>query len=162
VELQLNRARDRRNWRDENQARQSRQTRAERAAHTRPRGTTDREGKVSLRYPVVAFPEHGELTGKLIFNVVHREFSTLRIQGFDVDGLDNPIRMKRGIPLEVSGYFGRDRQLVTELVPNVSQEGARLEDWENDGNGKLRYHKLSPGGHVVQLMKAADSIGRAN
>src|SRR5581483_7830637 len=44
-----------------------------------PRGTTDREGKLTLRYPVVAFPEHGELTGELIFDVVHREFSTLRI-----------------------------------------------------------------------------------
>src|SRR5581483_6319320 len=117
-----------------------------------PRGTTDREGKLTLRYPVVAFPEHGELTGKLIFDVVHREFSTLRIQEFDVDGADNPIHMKRGIPLEVSGYFGRDRQPVTELVPNVSQEGAKPKDWDNNGNGTLKYHKLSPGGHVVQLM----------
>ena len=117
-----------------------------------PRGTSDREGKISLRYPVVAFPEHGELTGKLIFNVVHREFSTLRIQEFDVDGSDNPIRMKRGIALEVSGYFGRDREPVTELVPNVSQEGAKPEDWDNNGKGTLKYHKLSPGGHVVQLM----------
>lgn len=117
-----------------------------------PRGTTDRQGKLNLRYPVVAFPEHGELTGKLIFNVVHRQFATRRIQEFDVDGSDNPIRMKHGIPLEVSGYFGPNRQPVTELVPNVSQEGARPEDWEDNGKGTLEYHKLSPGGHVVQLM----------
>jgi beta-lactamase regulating signal transducer with metallopeptidase domain len=114
--------------------------------------TTDREGKAHLRYPLVAIPEEQELTGRLIFRVLHPEFATVVIQSFSVDGSEKPIQMKRGIPLEVSGYFSADRQPVLELIPNVSGEEARPEDWQKKENGVFAFHKLSPGGHLLQLM----------
>ncbi|HXI84453.1 MAG TPA: M56 family metallopeptidase [Verrucomicrobiae bacterium] len=114
--------------------------------------TTDREGKAHLRYPVVGIPEEQELTERLIFRVVHPEFATVVIQSFSVDGTEKPIRMKRGIPLEVSGYFGSDRQPVLELVPCVSGEEVSPEDWQKKENGIFAFHKLAPGGHLLQLM----------
>jgi len=120
------------------------------------KATTDRDGKAYLRYPVVAIPEEKELTEKLIFIVMHPEFATVMIQSFSVDGTEKPIQMKRGIPLEVSGYFGSDRQPVVELVPSVNGsvggEDVRLEDWQKKENGVFVFHKLSPGGHLLQLM----------
>jgi hypothetical protein len=57
-----------------------------------------------------------------------------------------------GIHLEVSGYFGSDHQPVTELVPNLNEEMIHPEDWITNGNGMVAFHKLSPGGHILQLM----------
>jgi beta-lactamase regulating signal transducer with metallopeptidase domain len=114
--------------------------------------TTDHEGKAHLRYPVVAIPEEKELTDRLIFWVYHPEFATVSIQSFSVDGTEKPIRMKRGIPLEVSGYFGADHQPVLELIPNVSGEEAHPEDWQKKEKGVFSFRKLAPGGHLLQLM----------
>jgi hypothetical protein len=50
------------------------------------------------------------------------------------------------------GYYGRDHRAVTELVPNLSQEGLHPEDWEKQETGAFAIHKLSPGGHTLQLM----------
>jgi thiol-disulfide isomerase/thioredoxin len=54
--------------------------------------------------------------------------------------------------LEVSGYFGGEHQPMTELVPNLSEEGLRPEDWQKEENGVFAFHRLSPGGHPLQLM----------
>ncbi len=118
--------------------------------------TTDREGKAYLRYPVMGIPEEKELTERLIFWVFHPEFATVTIQSFSVDGTEKPIQMKRGIPLEVSGYFGTDHQPVLDLVPSVNGSGSgeetRPEDWQKKENGVFAFHKLSSGGHLLQLM----------
>ena len=123
---------------------------------TPTKATTDRDGKAYLRYPVVAIPEEKELTEKLIFMVMHSGFATVMIQSFSVDGTEKPIQMKRGIPLEVSGYFGSDRQPVLELIPSVNGsvggEDVRPEDWQKKENGVFAFHKLAPGGHLLQLM----------
>ena len=116
------------------------------------KATTDREGQAHVKYPVEAIPEEKEFTGKLIFSVSHPEFATVRPQEYSVDLPEKPIRLARGIPLEVSAYFGGDHQSVTELVPNLSEEGLRPEDWQKKENGKIAFHKLSPGGHLLQLM----------
>jgi beta-lactamase regulating signal transducer with metallopeptidase domain len=114
--------------------------------------TTDREGKAYVKYPVMAIPQEKLLTGQLIFSVSHPEFSTTRLQGFSVNGTDNPVRLIRGLSLEVSGYFGSDRQPVLELVPNLSGEGVGPEDWEKKGSGVFAFRVLSPGDHMLQLM----------
>jgi beta-lactamase regulating signal transducer with metallopeptidase domain len=113
--------------------------------------TTDREGKARVKYPVEAFPEEELLTGEISFSVVHPDFSPTRPTEFSVDGNAKPIRLIRGIHLEVAGYFGSARQPVLELVPNVS-EGPRPEDWQKKENGIFAFHQLSPGGHLLQLM----------
>lgn len=70
-----------------------------------------------------------------------------------VDGSEQPIRLTRGIHLEVSGYFGSNHQPVTDLVPNLNEEGIiTTNDWRKLDNGALAFHKMSPGGHILQLM----------
>ncbi len=113
---------------------------------------TDQDGKATLKYPVMGVPEEKEYTGALIFSVFQPKFATVRIQDFSVDGTDNPIRLTRGIQLEVSGYFGADHQPVTDIVPSLSQEGVRSEDWQKKENGVMAFQKLGPGGHLIQLM----------
>jgi beta-lactamase regulating signal transducer with metallopeptidase domain len=112
---------------------------------------TDDEGKAWLRYPVVAIPEEKLLTGALIFTVRHPDYCPVVEQDYPVDGTGKPFRLTKGISLEVSGYFGPDRQLVTELVPNLSQEGINPEDWQKEGNGVYAFHQLSAGSHLIQL-----------
>jgi hypothetical protein len=113
---------------------------------------TDREGKASVKYPVEAFPEEKLLTGEISFSVVHPAFSRERPTGFPVNGTAKPIHLTRGIPLEVSGYAGADRQPVIELVPNVSGENVRPEDWQKKEGGVFALHNLAAGGHLLQLM----------
>jgi hypothetical protein len=113
---------------------------------------TDRDGKAYVKYPVESIPEEKEFTGALIFSVFHPEFATVRLQSYSVDSPEKPIHLSRGIHLEVSGYFGGEHQPVTELVPNLSEEGLRPEDWQKKENGVFAFHKLSPGGHLLQLM----------
>jgi beta-lactamase regulating signal transducer with metallopeptidase domain len=112
---------------------------------------TDSEGKAFVKYPVEGIPEEKEFTGKLLFGVSHPEFASVFIQSYSVDSPEQPIQLTRGIPLEVSGYYGNDHQPVVELVPNLS-EGVPPEDWQKEGNGVFVFHKLSPGGHLLQLM----------
>lgn len=114
--------------------------------------TTDHDGKAHVKYPVAAFPEEKLLTGKISFSVAHPEFSTARPTEFSVDSPEKPIRLTRGLHLEISGYFGSDDQRVTELIPNLSAAGVHPEDWQKKDHGMLAYHKLSPGGHLLQLM----------
>jgi hypothetical protein len=114
--------------------------------------TTDPDGKAWLKYPVESIPEEKEFTRSLIFSIYHTEFSTTRIQDYSIEGTNDPIQMTRGIPLEITAYHGADHQPVSDFIPNLNGEDVRLEDWTNMDNGARAYHKLSPGGHLIQLM----------
>lgn len=113
---------------------------------------TDHDGKAYVKYPVEGIPEEKEFTGKLIFSVSHPEFTTVRPQDYSVDSPEQPIQLTRGIHLEVLGYFGPNHQPVSDLIPNLSEEGISSDDWQKIGNGTLVFQKLSPGGHLLQLM----------
>lgn len=115
---------------------------------------TDDKGQAYLKYPVMGIPEEKELTGALILMVTHSEHATVNVQDFAVDGTDNPIKMTRGIVLEVSGYFGPDHQPVADLIANLNEQTVHVttEDWQKQPNGSLSFHRLSPGGHLLQLM----------
>ncbi len=118
------------------------------------RTTTDREGKSYVRYPVVAFPDEQLETAQISFSVDHPDFTRVRPTEYPVDGTAKAIRLIRGIQLEVSGHLMGETpaRRVLELVPNLSDvERAHPEDWRKDGDGTLSYHRLSPGGHVLQL-----------
>ena len=121
------------------------------------KAVTDRDGKAYVRYPVVAFPEEKLLTGELMFTIDHPEFCRVRTQGYPIDGSGTSFQLRQGIPLEVSGYFGSDRQPVTELVVNLSEHEQGYikispEDWQKKENGAYAFRQLSPGGHMLQLM----------
>jgi len=116
------------------------------------KAVTDREGKAYVQYPEESIPEEKEFTGELIFSVSHPEFETVRLQEYSVDAPEKPIKLARGLSLQVSGYFGGQHQPVMDLIPNLSQEGVRADDWQSKGNGARAIHKLSPCGHLLQLM----------
>jgi len=116
------------------------------------KAVTDRDGKAYVKYPVMGIPEEKELTSKLIFSVSHPEFATVRPQEYSVDSPEKPVQLTHGIHLEISGYVGNDHQPVSELVPNLNQEMIRPKDWQKGGGGAYDFHKLSPGGHLIQLM----------
>jgi len=113
---------------------------------------TDREGEARVKYPVEGIPEEKEVTGVLTFRVSHPEYATLYSQEYSVDRREQPVRMTRGLHLAVSGYFGDEHQAVTDLVANLSRDYLRPEEWLKATNGGLAFHKLSPGGHLLQLM----------
>lgn len=113
---------------------------------------TDKDGKAWLKYPVVSIPDEKEVTGALCFSVYHPEYCTANIQTYYVDSTNEPIQMTRGIPLEVTAYFGADRQPVTDLVPRLGEDGVRPEEWQKMPDGGMAFHKLSPGGHLLLLM----------
>jgi beta-lactamase regulating signal transducer with metallopeptidase domain/thiol-disulfide isomerase/thioredoxin len=115
------------------------------------KAATDSEGKAHVKYPVEGNPVEGDLTGILFLAVSHPEFAPARPE-YPVDSPGKPIQLTRGIHLEVSGYFGGDHQPVPEVVPNLSEDGLRTEDWQKKENGVLAFHKLSVGGHLLQLM----------
>ena len=114
---------------------------------------TDQNGEAMVKYPVMGIPEEKELTGALFFSVTHPEYATVRVQTYYVDRLEKPIQLTRGIHLEVSAYFGGNHQPVADLVPNLNEEGLiHTNDWQKLDNGALAFHKMSPGGHILQLM----------
>lgn len=112
---------------------------------------TDRDGKAFVKYPVMGIPEEKELTGALIFSVLHPEFATVRIQEYSVDKSEQPIRLTNGIHLDVSGYFGSDHRPVTDLTANLT-DGVSSDEWQKKEGEVLAFHKLAPGGHLLQLM----------
>ena len=111
---------------------------------------TGPDGRAYLRYAVMGIPEEKEYTGALIFLVTHPEYSTVTIQDYPVDQTNAPIQMVRGTTIGFMGFYGRQR--VTDLVANLTDDGVRAEDWQGQTNGILICHKVSPGGHLIQLM----------
>ena len=111
---------------------------------------TDSAGKAFVRYPVESIPQEKEFTGALILKVSHPGYSTDFEQGYSVDQPETPIQLVRSIPLEISAYFGNDRQPVTDLVPILNTDLPA--DWQKEDNGSYICHNLSPGGHLLQLM----------
>ncbi len=114
--------------------------------------TTDRDGKAWIKYPVVANPGEKLLTGTLTFKVSHPDYCTTNIEDDLVEGTGNSVRLPHGISVEISGYYGPDRQPVTELVPNLSQEGVDAADWQKEENGTYACHQISEGHHLILLM----------
>ena len=109
--------------------------------------TTDSEGRAWLKYAVVAIPEEKLLTGELNFTVSHPDYCS-ESKGFPVDGTGKPIRLVKGIVLELTAHYDRERQPVTEFIP---QGVVRAEEWHTNGNGGYVVHGMTAGGHLVQL-----------
>lgn len=113
---------------------------------------TDGVGKAAVKYPVMGIPEEKERTGKIFFSVTHPEYATARPQEYSVDSPEQPIHLKRGIRLKVSGYVGSDHQVVPELVPMINEEGIQAEDWQASEDHGYAFNKLSAGAHLLRLM----------
>jgi len=114
--------------------------------------TTGPDGVARLLFPVVSNPREKEKTGSLILQVTHPEFSSQTIQDYPVDKRNKPIRLQRGITVEVSAYCGPGHQPVAEWHPNLSREDmARPEDWVVLSNGAKAFRRMRPGEHLVQL-----------
>ncbi|MEO8428681.1 MAG: M56 family metallopeptidase, partial [Verrucomicrobiota bacterium] len=123
----------------------------------RPRVTTDKEGKALVKYPVVALPAEKLLTGLISFTLAHPDF-TPSTGDARVNESNQPVRLTHGIPLEVSGYVGKNHEPVAEVFALLGGEpGPKAKDWQKKENGGLAYNQLSPGGHMVQLMGKAPS-----
>ncbi len=116
------------------------------------KAVTDRDGHARVTYPVAVNPDEKLQTGEISFTVDHPEFSAARPTIF-VDGTAKPIRLKRGIPIRVSGYFGASREPVANIVPNLIGESfiVRPEDWQRNGDGSLSWDRMSPGKHFLQV-----------
>ena len=111
---------------------------------------TGPDGKAYLKYAVMGIPQEKEFTGALMFSVTHPDYSTVTIQDYPVDQTNAPIRIVRGATLIVSGYYGGRR--VADLVPNLADDGVGPDDWQKQADCILVCHKVSPGGHLIQLM----------
>jgi hypothetical protein len=111
--------------------------------------TTDSEGRAWLKYPVVAIPEEKLLTGELCFIVNHPDYCSEDNQGFPVDGTGKPMRLIKGIVLELTAHYGQERLPMTEFIP---QGVVRAEEWHTNENGGYTVHGMTAGGHLVQLM----------
>lgn len=114
--------------------------------------STDREGRVSLRYAARGIPGSREPIGALCFTVTHPDYSPVALHDFPVDRPHSPIRMTRGITLEISGWHGEGHEPVTDLTVILSDGPTPAKAWARQENGVLTYHQLAPGGHLAQLM----------
>jgi beta-lactamase regulating signal transducer with metallopeptidase domain len=113
---------------------------------------TDDQGRAWVKYPVNSIPEEKEYTGALILMVTDPEFAPVHVQTYLVDGSESPIQVHHGLLLRVSAWYGSDRQPVPEVVFNLNQEGLQPDDWQKQEDGTWTFHKLSPGGHIIQAM----------
>ena len=111
---------------------------------------TGPDGKAYLKYAVMGIPEEKEYTRALLISVTRPEYSTVTIQDYPVDQTNAPIQMVPGATLIVSGYYGGRR--VADLVPNLADDGVGPDDWQKQADRILVCHKVSPGGHLIQLM----------
>lgn len=111
------------------------------------KAVTDNDGKAWLKYPVMGIPEEKELTGEIIFKLSHPGFTPVFNQGYSVDTPEPPIQLAQAAHMKISGYFGADRQPVTDVIAVIKPD-----DETNSENGTLLYHQLSSGSHLIQLM----------
>ncbi len=113
---------------------------------------TDARGIARIRYPVMAIPAEKQMTGALLLTVSHPRYGREERQYHPVDGSARPVRMRRGLSIRVTGFFGPGRQPVTELAPCLETDHKRRKDWVQESPGTLAFHQLSPGEHLIQFM----------
>lgn len=113
---------------------------------------TDAGGKARIRYPIVAVPEEKLRTGQLLLVVEHARYAQGESQGFPVEGRAEPIRLRRGVTVRVSGYHGPERTPVDPLVPCLGGDDVPRDGWIPEGNGVMAFHRFSPGERLVQFM----------
>lgn len=110
---------------------------------------TDSDGKVRLKYPVVAYPEEKQLTGKLNLIAAHPDYATEKAE-ISVDDAESSVRLIRGCSVEVSAYYGSERQPVHDIVANLS--GDPSPQWKEVRKGVLKCGQLRAGEFMLQLM----------
>ena len=112
--------------------------------------STDTNGQAVISYPKYVILEENLRTVQISFTVKHPDYSPERPTEYPVDGSGQPIHLKQGAQVEVSGYFGPRREPVLELVPNLSSDD-RL-NWQNLNDGRYTCNQVTAGGRLVQLM----------
>jgi hypothetical protein len=115
---------------------------------SRTKFLTDSKGTAIVTYPVEAHPDEKQLTGKLSFIVSHPDFAPLRTELF-VDSPPAPIRLEGAATIVVSGYHGPGRQLIPNVVPNLSGDPASK--WTGNSLGVMTNRHLPAGEYMLQL-----------
>ncbi len=111
---------------------------------------TDSAGKATILYPVETVPEERLRTRIVIVSVDHPNF-VFDSAELPVKGPDTPIQLTQGTRLEVSGFFGDERQPVLEIVPTLSNGGSRPENWTKNEGGVMVSNRIAPGTHLLRL-----------
>lgn len=116
--------------------------------------TTDKVGRAWVRYPVDVLPEEGLEMSDVTFSVSHPDFAPTQMDFAVEEGANAPLKLVRGVQVEVSGYFGPERQAVMELVPRMSpgRGGKGPVEWTTLANGRKGSRQVAPGAHLLQLM----------
>lgn len=117
---------------------------------------TDASGQARLRYPLKVMAEERFLTGQISFSVNAVGFVIARPTEFVVDGSAPPVRLERAATLEVTAYFGPERQRVERLVPWVSGECCST-SWRDEGGGTFVFDHLAAGQRLLQVSGQLDS-----
>jgi len=122
-----------------------------------PEATSDRAGVARLAYPVrLAWgaPERPEI-GELCYEVEHPDFVTLRDWDHSVDENPAQVVLQRGALLIVAGMMGEPAQIVTDVVPHLTDEiRVAHSDWVAVKDGRPSCNRLPPGRHALYLTRA--------
>jgi hypothetical protein len=118
---------------------------------------TDAQGRVGLEYPAnIPDSPDQKPVASLDLQVEHPEFCTASPTAVSVQSAPSKIQLIRGLRLEVSGYFGPERQPVRDLIPTLNKDipvmqVGRPDEWREKTPTVLEFQRLSSGDHVLQL-----------
>lgn len=112
--------------------------------------TTDSQGHAILRYPEYVSVDDHLRTVKISFSVNHPDYSPVRPTDFPVDGSGDPIQLRQGARVEVTGFFGEDHRPVKDLVLNLG--GENRWKWVSDRTGRYVCNQVTSGPAMIQAM----------
>ena len=119
------------------------------AAGSSPTTVTDAEGKASLRYPLMTFPQEKQRTAQLSFVVQHPDFVTSRPVEFPVTGKAPPVRMERGATLTLSASAAPGVKPLVAWLATVSGDLPLV--WTTNALGQRTTRQIRPGNRLVRV-----------
>jgi len=124
-----------------------------------PVAATDASGVARLEHPrhidSATGPERSEI-GSVCLVVEHADYVTWNDWSVDVGKGPIEVVLGHGALLIVAGRMGEGAELVTDVVPHLTDEvQVEPEDWVALRDGRLSCNRLPPGRHALYLTRAS-------
>lgn len=113
---------------------------------------TDSNGLAEISYPKYVIEKLE--TGAISFSVRHPEYCATRETDYPIEGEAEPVVLRKGAIVRVSGYIGNKKNIPDKIYPQVSSNKAWIlaDSWEEVGDGIFENRQIEAGPHYLRLV----------
>ncbi len=118
-----------------------------------PKPLSDSKGVITVSYPKYVIEQLE--TGSIDFHIEHPDFCLYETSNYDVKGAHDPIVLKKGATVKVSGYLEKPDAPVARVYAQLTGKnwyGPMADSWKSNPDGSSTTNQVTPGDHYLRLV----------